>query len=306
MSMKYAVIGGAGFIGSHLVRELLHLKHSITVIDNLYKGKKENLKDILKVIEFLNIDIRDNSSLEKSLKSFDGVYHLASLENWQESFSRQKEYFQVNVDGTENILKLALKHGFKVIYASSLSVYGAPKRNPVSEDHKKIPITPYGITKLKTEQLLEKYAKLGVESIGLRYFNVYGIGKLGPNKGVIPDFFENIAKNEPLEIYGSGSQIRDFIFVGDVIKATCLAMESKMKSGFINVGSGIGTSISDLADLMIRLSKKDLTTVYTPSKHLDEFDIWADISKAQNSLAWFPQTTLEKGLQKISSLMKST
>ncbi len=86
MSMKYAVIGGAGFIGSHLVRELLHLKHSITVIDSLTKDKKENLKDVLNIIEFLDIDIRDNSSLEKSLKNFDGVYHLASLENWQESF----------------------------------------------------------------------------------------------------------------------------------------------------------------------------------------------------------------------------
>ncbi len=296
--MKYAVIGGAGFIGSHLVRELLHLKHSITVIDSLTKDKKENLKDVLNIIEFLDIDIRDNSSLEKSLKFFDGVYHLASLENWQESFSKQTEYFEVNVEGTENILKLALKHGFKVIYASSLSVYGNPKRNPVSEDHEKNPITPYGITKLKAENLLENYAKLGVETIGLRYFNVYGKGKIGPNKGVIPDFLENIAKNEPLVIYGSGSQIRDFIFVGDVIKATCLAMESKMKSGFINIGSGIGTSISDLADLMISLSRKDLTTVSIPSQH-DEFDIWADISKAQNSLGWFPETTLKKDLQKI-------
>ena len=205
---------------------------------------------------------------------------------------------EVNVEGTENILKLALKHGFKVIYASSLSVYGNPKRNPVSEDHEKNPITPYGITKLKAENLLENYAKLGVETIGLRYFNVYGKGKIGPNKGVIPDFLENIAKNEPLVIYGSGSQIRDFIFVGDVIKATCLAMESKMKSGFINIGSGIGTSISDLADLMISLSRKDLTTVSTPSQH-DEFDIWADISKAQNSLGWTPETTLKKDLQKI-------
>jgi len=258
MSMKYAVIGGAGFIGSHLVRELLHLKHSITVIDSLAKGKKENLKDILNVIEFLDIDIRDNSSLEKSLKFFDGVYHLA----WRESFSKQKEYFQVNVEGTENILKLALKHGFKVIYASSLSVYGNPKRNPVSEDHEKNPITPYGITKLRTEHLLEKYAKLGVKSIGLRYFNVYGKRKLGPNNGVIPDFLENIAKNEPLVIYGSGSQIRDFIFIEDVIKATCLAMESKMKSGFINIGSGIGTSISDLADLMIRLKKGSYNSLY--------------------------------------------
>lgn len=296
--MKYAVIGGAGFIGNHLVRELLRLKHSITVIDSLTKDKKENLKDVLNIIEFLDIDIRDNSSLEKSLKFFDGVYHLASLENWQESFSKQTEYFEVNVEGTENILKLALKHGFKVIYASSLSVYGNPKRNPVSEDHEKNPITPYGITKLKAENLLENYAKLGVETIGLRYFNVYGKGKIGPNKGVIPDFLENIAKNEPLVIYGSGSQIRDFIFVGDVIKATCLAMESKMKSGFINIGSGIGTSISDLADLMISLSRKDLTTVSTPSQH-DEFDIWADISKAQNSLGWFPETTLKKDLQKI-------
>ncbi len=153
-SLKYAVIGGAGFIGSHLVRELLHLKHSITVIDSLTKDKKENLKDVLNIIEFLDIDIRDNSSLEKSLKFFDGVYHLASLENWQESFSKQTEYFEVNVEGTENILKLALKHGFKVIYASSLSVYGNPKRNPVSEDHEKNPITPFGISLLMSENLL--------------------------------------------------------------------------------------------------------------------------------------------------------
>jgi len=163
--MHFVVTGGAGFVGSHLVKLLVEEGHKITVIDNLHKGKKENLASVINKIKFQKIDIRDYESMKKVLKNIDGVFHQAALTVVQDSFSRPEEYFDVNVRGTENIFKLAIENKFKVVYASSSSVYGHKLETPIAEDTERNPINPYGKTKLETEHLVEKYSKLNAEII---------------------------------------------------------------------------------------------------------------------------------------------
>jgi len=158
--MHFAVTGGAGFVGSHLVKLLVEEGHEITVIDNLHKGKKENLASVINKIKFQKIDIRDYESMRKILKNIDGVFHQAALTVVQDSFARPEEYFDVNVHGTENIFKLANENKFKVVYASSSSVYGHKLETPITEDAERSPINPYGKTKLEAEHLVEKYSKL--------------------------------------------------------------------------------------------------------------------------------------------------
>ena len=156
--MRFAVTGGAGFVGSHLVNHLIKHGHSVSVIDNLHSGKKENLSDILGQIEFHQEDIRNFEALKKNLKNVDGVFHQAALTVVQESFEKPLEYHEVNVLGTENILKLAKEYGFKVVFASSSSVYGHKEEMPIGENTEKKPINPYGKTKLQDEDLFKKYS----------------------------------------------------------------------------------------------------------------------------------------------------
>ena len=157
--MKYAVTGGAGFIGSHLVKKLVERGNEVIVIDNLNTGKKQNIEKISKKIDFFEVDIRDFSAIEDILKNIDGVFHEAALASVQDSFRIPDEFFDVNVNGTENIFKIGKKLGIKVVYASSSSVYGNPISIPIKENDDKNPFNPYAKTKLEDDKLAEKYAK---------------------------------------------------------------------------------------------------------------------------------------------------
>ena len=154
--MRFAVIGGAGFIGSYLTKRLLSDDHNVLVIDNFHTGKKENLEN-LENLEFYNIDIRNYQELDQTLKNLDGIFHEAALTVVKDSFENPKEYQEVNITGTENIFKIAKNHEIKVVYASSSSVYGNVEKIPITEDFPKNPINPYGKTKLEAENLAEKY-----------------------------------------------------------------------------------------------------------------------------------------------------
>jgi len=301
--MNFIVTGGAGFIGSHLTKYLVEQKHSVTVIDNLCNGKKEKLGSVFKEIEFVDIDILDSEKLRSTLKNADGVFHQAALTDVQESFSRKKKYFEVNVIGTENILKISKEYGLKVVFASSASVYGNTKKIPIRENFKRKPINPYGETKLEAEYLCEKYANNDVKIVGLRYFNVYGNGQNTAYAGVITRFLENIANHKPLVIYGDGLQIRDFVFVEDVAKANLLAMKSKVDYAFINIGSGAATSIRDLANTITELAKSKIKPSYGTAVKGDIRASQADIRLAKKLLKWEPETKLKEWLKKALSRM---
>ena len=236
--MKFVVTGGAGFIGSRIVKLLVNKGHSVDVIDNLHTGKKENLGAILNEINFYQIDIRDKEELRRIMKDCDGVFHQAALTVVPESFKIPQEYFDVNVEGTRNIFEIAKNEKQRVVHASSSSVYGNVDKIPITENFEKNPVNPYGKTKLETELLAEKFSKEGTEIIALRYFNVFGIGQTGSYAGVITKFMNALSEKKSPIIYGDGSQVRDFVYVEDVAKANFAAMMNKTEFGFFNVGTG--------------------------------------------------------------------
>jgi len=297
--VKFVITGGAGFIGSHIAKHLVDKNYNVTIIDNLSRGRLENLSKIKDKIEFKKIDILDFNSLKEVISNSDGIFHQAALTSVPESFIQKKKYHDVNVIGTENIFKLAKEFGKKVVYASSSSVYGNTTSIPIQENFEKNPINPYGVTKLDDEKLAEKYYNLGVSIIGLRYFNVYGIGQTNDYAGVITKFIDQIKQNKSPIIFGDGSHTRDFISVEDVAKANLLSMESNTDFSFLNIGTGISTSITTLTELMINLSKKTLKIDYDNLPLGDVKESLADVSLAKKLINWNYETSLKNGLKKF-------
>ena len=299
--MKILVTGGAGFIGSHIAEYLVQRGDDVTVLDNLITGSKENLTKISDKINFVNGDIRDHKLLEKLVSDTTGVFHEAALASVQQSFSMKDEYIDVNVAGTENIFKLAKEYGFKIVYASSSSVYGNPKKIPVKEDDERIPINPYAKTKLDGEDLAKKYSEIGVKVIGLRYFNVFGKRQSKEYAGVIKLFLQRIQQKKSPKINGDGLQTRDFVHIDDVVKANVLAMDSDINHRFLNVGSGLPTSVLDLANLIIEASGLSLESIHGPELSGDVRATQADIKLIRKLLNWEPKTKLDDWLTKIIS-----
>jgi len=297
--MKFVVTGGAGFIGNRIVKALLNQGDSVKIVDNLHTGKMENLDGIINEVEFVKADIRNFEEMKENIKDVDGVFHEAALTVVQESFTKQNEYNDVNVVGTENIFKIAQENNIKVIFASSSSVYGDTTKIPIKESFPKNPINPYGITKLKDEILAEKYSKMNLDVIGLRYFNVFGIGQTGSYAGVITKFINRLKEQKQLQINGDGEQIRDFIFVDDIADANISAMKSKIREGFFNIGTGLGTTIKHLADILIKISGEKISKIYEDPLEGDIKFSQADISLTEKSFNWKFQTSLNEGLKKI-------
>ena len=297
--MNFAVTGGTGFIGSHLVKHLVSEGHSVIVIDNLFRGRISNLDGVQDKVNFVKSDILNYEDLRSNLQNVDGIFHQAALTSVPESYQKEDEYKKVNITGTENIFKIAKEFKIKVVYASSSSVYGNIDKIPIIEDFEREPINPYGLTKVEDEYLAEKYSKSGTQIIGLRYFNVYGLGQTLDYAGVITKFLENISSGKPPIIFGDGSQIRDFIFVKDIARANLAAMNNSIDHGFFNVGTGIAISIKDLAYLMIKISGKDLEPIFAKLPEGDVKSSQADITLAKKILDWKYVTKLEDGLSTL-------
>ena len=302
--MKYIVTGGAGFIGSNIVKKLVARGDSVTVIDNLNTGKEENLEVVKDKITFLNDDILNFELLEKETKEINGVFHQAALASVQDSFSKPDEYHNVNVNGTENILKLASKNNFKVVYASSSSVYGNPEKIPIEETDSKNPINPYAETKLKKEELATKYANMGVKVIGLRYFNVFGRGQSKEYAGVLKLFLERIRDQLPPKINGDGTQFRDFVYVEDVANANIMSMDSNVDHEFFNVGTNTSITILDLAKTIIKFSGLQIEPIFGPELKGDVKRTTANIDLIKEKIGWKPTVLLEKWIEEIVSMKK--
>jgi len=297
--VKFVVTGGAGFIGSYIVKYLVENGYQVIVVDNLFRGKLRNLSGYEDKIDFHNLDILNFEELRKLVKDSDGIFHQAALTSVPESFTQKDKYQNVNVNGTENIFKLGKEFGIKIVYASSSSIYGNPKSIPINENASRNPINPYGKTKLDDEILAEQYSKLGVKIIGLRYFNVYGTGQTNDYAGVITKFHEAIKAANPPIVFGDGTQVRDFISVEDVAKANLLSMQSSTDFASLNIGTGIATSINDLANLMIKLSGKSLVSIHDNLPEGDVKKSQADIHLAKQLINWMFETNLEDGLKKF-------
>ncbi len=297
--MKILVTGGAGFIGSHIVEYLVQRGDSVTVVDNLNTGKIENLKSVFKKINFAQIDIRDFKVLKNLMENIDGIFHQAAMASVQDSFRIPEKFHDVNVNGTENIFKIAKEFGIKVVYASSSSVYGDTSILPTTESDEKRPINPYAKTKLEKDKLAEQYAKNGLKVIGLRYFNVFGPRQSKEYAGVIKLFLERIQQGLPPLVNGDGLQIRDFVYVDDVVNANILSMESDIDFEFFNIGTGTTISILDLANIIIKFSGLKIKPIHRPALPGDVRATQADITKVKTMLKWRPTTSIQDWLKSV-------
>ena len=302
--MKILVTGGAGFIGSHIAEYLVQRGDDVTVLDNLNTGRKENLAKINDKINFVNGDIRDYKLLEKLVNDTTGVFHEAALASVQQSFNMKDEYIDVNVNGTENILKLGREYGFKVVYASSSSVYGNPKKIPIKESDEKNPINPYAETKLQKEDLAIRYSEMGVKVIGLRYFNVFGKRQSKEYAGVLKLFLERISQELPPKINGDGTQFRDFVHVQDVVNANIMSMDNDIASGFFNVGTNTSTTILELAKNIIEYSGLDIEPIFKPTLKGDVHGTIANIDLIRKEIGWKPSIMLIDWMKDIISSKK--
>ncbi len=303
--MKVIITGGAGFIGSTTSELLVSEGYFPIVLDNLYSGSLDNISKILKLKKgiLIKVDISNFNDVKDRakgvIKDSSGIIHLAAMINLEEVTKNPQRSLEVNVIGTLNMLELARKYDIeRIVYASSVAVYGEPKRLPVNEDHPKRPTNLYGLTKLYGERLLWLYRDLyGLRPIALRYFNVYGPRmKPGPYAGVVYKFIISLLKSRSPIIYGDGNQTRDFIFVDDVASANLSALKSNYV-GALNIGSGNETSINKLFYLINKLIESNVSPLRAPPRLGDVRRSRADISLAKEKLMWSPRTSLEKGLE---------
>ena len=257
--MRVLVTGGAGFIGSHLVKALVSRGFSVRVLDDLSRGSLRSLDPVLDSIEFVRGDVRDGGVVAGLVRGVDVVVHLAALVDAFESLGNPRLYSDVNVGGTLNLC-MASGNVKTFVYASSAAVYGEPVEVPIREDHPLNPINPYGASKVASEAYVKAYSNIhGYRPVILRIFNVYRPGQTKSYAGVIEEFRRRLTSGKPLLIHGDGLQKRDFISVWDVVEAVVKAIEVEEEQGVYNIRSGKAVTIRELAELMARIAgRKDV------------------------------------------------
>jgi UDP-glucose 4-epimerase len=294
--MRYLVTGGAGFIGSNIVRQILSLGHQPVVLDNLTSGYSENL---LPTVEFIHADIRDAAALARAVQGVRAVFHLAASVGNTRSIEHPLEDTEVNALGTLCLLEAARAAGVdKIVFSSSAGTFGELKTLPIAEDHPQEPDSPYGVSKLHAEKMCLAYNKLyGMHNVCLRYFNVYGPNQRYDAYGnVIPIFVNRVLQNRPITIFGDGEQTRDFVNVKDVVSANLNAAIKQDASGVFNIGSGTRITINELARLVQKVSGKSVEIVHTSPRIGDVRDSLAEISAARRVLGYQPAVEMEPGL----------
>lgn len=311
MNKKFLVIGGAGFIGSHVVTELL--KEDVTqvvIFDNFARGKESNLKYQLKdsrcSIYPYGGDIREIDILNQAMQGMDGVFHLAAM--WLlhcKDFPRTA--FDVNIQGTFNVLEACVKNKVsRLVFSSSASVYGDAIEFPMTEDHPFNNRNFYGASKIAGEAMARAFHdRYGLNYVGLRYMNVYGPhqDQTAAYTGVIPVMLNKISENEQPEINGDGSQAYDFITAFDAARCNILAMKSDISDEFYNVGTGVQTSIKELCDKILSITKSDLKVLYKPYSEEDQRRMVQNrigsTAKARDQLGFEYKIDLETGLRAL-------
>ncbi|MBI2483230.1 NAD-dependent epimerase/dehydratase family protein [Candidatus Uhrbacteria bacterium] len=294
----YLVTGGAGFIGSHLVRALLAAGHRIRILDNLCTGTREQC---VPEAELCTEDIRRFDAILPAFDGVDGVFHLAALPSVQHSLEYPRESHAVNVDGTLHVLEAARRSGVRrVVFSASSAAYGDQEIMPICETASLAPKSPYGLHKWIGEEYARTYARcFGLETVSLRYFNVYGHGMRaeGAYSSVIAIFLERRVAGAALTITGDGTQTRDFVHVRDVVRANMLAMTSPNvgRGEVMNIGAGKHWSVHAVA------AKIGGPVTYVPAR-LEPHDTLADIHRAQQLLDWRPEVDFDDGIRELLAL----
>ena len=295
---KVLVTGGAGFIGSNLVRVLLENNNSVSVLDNFMSGYRSNL-DPFPSVRIIEGDVRDKSAVELAMQGVEVVFHLAASVGNKRSIDYPIVDAEINVLGTINVLEAARKEGVrKIVASSSAGIFGELKTIPIKEDHPIEPDSPYGCTKLCEEKLCLSYAKLyDIEAVCLRYFNVYGPNQRFDAYGnVIPIFVFRMLRDETLLIYGDGEQTRDFVHVDDVVQANIKAADAIGVSGAFNIASGTRVTINRLVEMISKDNKNENKIEHGPERPGDVRHSLADISLANQLIGYSPSVELETGV----------
>lgn len=299
----YAVTGGAGFIGSHLVEALFAEEGArVRVIDNLDSGSLENLKAVVDRMEFVEGSVTDTDLLLKAFKGVEVVFHQAAIASMPRSFEDPIGTHDVNVTGTLKVLWAAAQCGVKrVVFASSAAVYGKAASPEQREQDELNPLSPYAIHKSTVEQYAEVLGKkVGLETVGLRYFNVFGARQdpSSPYSGVISKFIDGLKRGESLVVFGDGAQTRDFVYVKDVVGANLAAAKVPDAAGKVfNIGGGRATSIVELIETLKRVMGREAEIVFNPAREGDIRHSLACIDKARAQLGYEPKFDLEQGLR---------
>ncbi len=306
MSFSHAVITGvAGFVGSHLAQKLLAADVNVLGLDNLERGSRHRIVTLNADSHFTFVkgDIQDPDILKTILSEDAVVFHEAALIDVNESLQQPMRYHQNNVVGFQTVLD-ACRHCdvARVVFASSCAVYGHQPLGPITESASLIPLTPYATTKLEGERLCKTYTeRYGLSTIALRYFNIYGPGQTETYGGVITTFLAYTRQNKALTIYGDGLQTRDFINIDDIVTANLLAGQpSHPKHAILNIGTGIATTITELAHTISHLTGNIHPIVHhAPERSGDIRFSQADITLARQMLHFQPELTLKQGLMRL-------
>lgn len=301
-SKKVLVTGGAGFIGSNLVAELLARGYAVKVLDNFSSGKRENIRKFEKEVELIEGDIRSYHIVRDAVKDVEVVFHQAALPSVPRSVKDPITSNEVNVNGTLNVLDASVSASVRrVIYASSSSVYGDNPELPKHEGMLPNPLSPYAVSKLAGEKYCAVFSRIyGLETIALRYFNVFGPNQdpASQYSAVIPKFIRAILAGEQPVIYGDGEQSRDFTFVSNVVEANILAAEAKCESGIVmNCACSGQVTLNELVDRINRLLGKDIKPVYAEPRTGDIKHSFADVRLALEKIGFSPWVNFDEGLK---------
>lgn len=309
MSKSYLVTGGAGFIGSHLVRRLVAEGARVRVVDDLTTGKEERLKNVRSAIEFLRADLADPAVSDRAVEGMDYVLHQAAIPSVQRSLDDPLGTNRANVSATLNLLESSRRHGIRrFIYAASSSAYGNSDVLPKHEDMAANPCSFYALQKLVGERYCQLYYELfGLETVSLRYFNVFGPAQDPHSEyaAVIPKFIDRLLARKPLIVYGDGEQSRDFTYVENVVEANLLALDAAAVPGRVfNIGCGTRITLNRLIRLLQNIFGVKAEVTYDPARAGDVRHSLADISLAARDLGYRAIVTVEEGLQRTIEAMK--
>ena len=301
--MTSLVTGGAGFIGSNLVRGLLERGDTVRVLDNFSTGRRGNLAGLETAVEVVEGELRSYERVHAAVRGCELVFHLGGLGSVPRSVQDPLTTSAVNVEGTMNVLLAARDEGVRrVVFASSSSVYGNAPELPLRESMAPDPISPYGVAKLAAERYCVSFSRVyhSFETVVLRYFNVFGPRQDPTSQyaAVVPLFLTAISAGRPVTIFDDGEQSRDFTYVDNVVAANLRAADAEGASGRIfNISGGTPTSVNELADTIARLLGKPLEKTYLPARPGDLRNSWADRAEAREALGWEPHVGLEDGLR---------